>query len=132
MSKTNVEQLILRMESYLECWKQFNTFMSMARSKKYTQEDENQFLEIKSVITQELELVLVVTEGTQVTREDVHSLMISVPSMRSLSESNESALRSVENQWHKLFINWQSILGQLKVKQRQAESKSFFAVLVGK
>ena len=47
MSNTNVEQLILRMESYLECWKQFNTFMSMARSKKFSQEDENQFLEIK-------------------------------------------------------------------------------------
>ena len=54
MSKTNVEQLITRMENYLECWKQFNTFMTMARTKKFTQEDENQFLEIKSVITQEL------------------------------------------------------------------------------
>ena len=58
MNKHNVEQLILRMENYLECWKQFNTFMAMARQKKFTQEDENQFLEIKSVITQELELIL--------------------------------------------------------------------------
>jgi len=54
MSKSNIEPLILRLESYLECWKQFNTFMSMARTKKFSQEDESQFLEIKSVITQEL------------------------------------------------------------------------------
>jgi hypothetical protein len=54
MSKSNVDQLIARMENYLECWKQFNTFMNMARTKKFTQEDESQFLEIKSVITQEL------------------------------------------------------------------------------
>src|SRR5256885_17105475 len=77
MSKTNVEQLILRMESYLECWKQFNTFMTMARGKKFGQEDENQFLEIKSVITQELELILCSIDCGPITREDVHSLIAS-------------------------------------------------------
>jgi hypothetical protein len=58
MSKSNIDQLIVRLENYLECWKQFNTFMTMARNKKFTQEDENQFLEIKSVLAQELELIL--------------------------------------------------------------------------
>ena len=124
MSKTNVEQLILRMEGYLECWKQFNTFMTMARHKKFTQEDENQFLEIKSVITQELELILASIDCGPVTRDDVHSLIASGPSIRYLSEMNDNALRSVETQWHKLFLGLQSILGQLKVKQQQHESKS--------
>jgi len=126
MNKSNVEQLILRMESYLECWKQFNTFMSMARSKKFGQEDENQFLEIKSVITQELELILCSIDCGPVTREDVHSLIASGPSIRFLSEMNENSLRAVETQWHKLFIGLQSILGQLKVKHTQNESKSWF------
>jgi hypothetical protein len=124
MSKTNVEQLILRLENYLECWKQFNTFMSMARTKKFSQEDENQFLEIKSVITQELELILSSIDCGPVTREDVHGLIASAPSIRYLSELNENAVRNVENSWHKLFISLQSLLGQLKVKQGQMESKS--------
>ena len=127
MSKSNVEQLILRMESYLECWKQFNTFMSMARSKKFGQEDENQFLEIKSVITQELELILSSIDCGPISREDVHSLISSGPSIRFLSEMNENALRNVETHWHKLFIGLQSILGQLKVKQQQNQSKSWFS-----
>ena len=124
MSKSNVEHLILRLENYLECWKQFNTFMSMARSKKFSQEDENQFLEIKSVITQELELILSSIDCGPVTREDVHGLISSAPSIRYLSELNENAVRNVENSWHKLFISFQSLLGQLKVKQGQIESKS--------
>ena len=124
MSKSNVEQLILRLENYLECWKQFNTFMSMARTKKYSQEDENQFLEIKSVITQELELILSSIDCGPVTREDVHALISSAPSIRYLSELNDNAVRNVENSWHKLFISLQSLLGQLKVKQGQIESKS--------
>ena len=131
MSKSTVEQLIIRMENYLECWKQFNTFMNMARSKKFTPEDENQFLEIKSVITQELELILSAIDCGPISREDVHGLIAGAPSIRYLSEMNENALRNVENNWHKLFIGLQSLLGQLKVKQGQNESKSVIGSLFG-
>ena len=132
MSANRLQDVIVRMENYLECWKQFNHYLGLARFKKFTLDDENQFMEVKSVITQELELILAVMEGAQVTREDVHTLMTSVPSMRFLSESNESVLRNIENQWHKLYISWQSILGQMKVRQKQMENKGFFAALVGK
>lgn len=132
MSAKRLQDIITRMENYLECWKQFNHYLSLARFKKFTLDDENQFMEVKSVITQELELILAVMDGAQVTREDVHNLMTSVPSMRFLSESNESVLRNIENQWHKLYINWQSILGQMKVRQKQFENKGFFAALVGR
>jgi hypothetical protein len=127
-----MQDIIARMENYLECWKQFNHYLGLARFKKFTLDDENQFMEIKSVITQELELILTVTDGAQVSRDDVHTLMAAVPSMRFLSESNEAALRSIENQWHKLFISWQSILGQMKVQQKKTENKGFLAALSGK
>jgi len=131
MSKSNVDQLIARMENYLECWKQFNTFMNMARTKKFTQEDESQFLEIKSVITQELELILSAIDCGPISREDVHGLIAGAPSIRYLSEMNDNALRNVENSWHKLFIGLQSLLGQLKVKQGQVEGKSLMGSLFG-
>ena len=132
MSAKRLQDIINRMENYLECWKQFNHYLGLARFKKFTPDDENQFMEIKSVITQELELILAATESHQVTREDVHSLITSVPSMRSLSESNDTVMRNIENQWHKIYISWQSVLGQMKVKQKQFEGKGFFAGLVGK
>ena len=131
MSKSNVDQLIALMENYLECWKQFNTFMNMARTKKLTQEDESQFLEIKSVITQELELILSAIDCGPISREDVHGLIAGAPSIRYLSEMNDNALRNVENSWHKLFIGLQSLLGQLKVKQGQVEGKSLMGSLFG-
>ena len=132
MNKANVDQMILRMESYLECWKQYNNFMAMARAKRFSQEDENQFLEIKSVITQELELILSSIDCGPVSRDDVHSLIASAPSIRFLSEMNDNGLRAVESQWHKLFISLQSILGQLKVRQGQIESKSLMKSWFGK
>ena len=75
MSTTKIEELILRMENYLECWKQFHNFMNMARQKKFTQEDENQFMEIKSVLTQELELILCSMDCGSISRDDVHTMI---------------------------------------------------------
>ena len=36
---------------------------------------------------------------------------------------SEGALRGLETQWHKIYIGWHAILGQLKVKQRAEETK---------
>ena len=127
-----LEQLIAQMENYLECWKQFNRFVNLARLKKFGAEDENQFLETKSVLVQELELILASVEVSSPTREEVHTLVGNAPSLRYLSEMNEGALRNVESQWHKIYIGWHSILGQLKVRQRDEEVKSAFSGMFSK
>src|SRR6185295_1907445 len=133
MSTTKkLETLITQMENYLECWKQFNGFVNVARSKKFGLEDENQFLEIKSVLVQELELILASVEVGSPTKEEVHTLIGNAPSLRYLSEMNEGALRNVESQWHKIYIGLHSILGQLKVRQREDESKGALASFMGK
>jgi hypothetical protein len=67
-----------------------------------------------------------------ISREDVHALIAAGPSVRYLSEMNEGSLRNLENQWHKLFIGLQSLLGQLKVKQQQHASKSLMKSFFGR
>jgi hypothetical protein len=133
MSNTKkVDGLVLQMESHLECWKQFSHYINMARSKKFELEDEAQFLEVKSVITQELELILASLSVTEPTKEDIHTLISQAPSLRYISELNEGGIRSLENQWHKIFIGWQALVGQLKAQQRSGQAKGFFANLFGK
>lgn len=134
MDQNKLDDLITQVENYLECWKQFNQSVVLARSKKFSQDDESQFLELKSVLTQELELILAsFAEGNSPTKEQVIALVSGSPSLRYLSEQNESTLRQLENEWHKIYIGWQSILGQLKVQQRQVAPKpSFWATLFGR
>ncbi len=131
MSNKKLDTLIHQMENYLECWKQFNQFVNLARGKKFGAEEESQFLEVKSVIIQELEVVLASIEVTSPTKEEVHTLVGNAPSLRSLSEMNDGSLRLLENQWHKIYIGWHSILGQLKVRERAEANKSAFASLFG-
>jgi hypothetical protein len=131
MSK-KIDSLVVQMESHLECWKQFSHYINMARAKKFELEDEAQFLEIKSVITQELELIMAALEVQTPTKEEIHTLIAQAPSLRYLSEMNEGAIRGMENQWHKIFIAWQALVGQLKVQQKSDEKKGFLSSLFGK
>ncbi|MDW8310972.1 MAG: hypothetical protein RMK20_16490 [Verrucomicrobiales bacterium] len=124
MKPRKLDALIRQLENYLECWKQFNGFVNLARSKRFSAEDENQFLEVKSVLIQELELILAAMEISSPTKEEIHALIGSAPSLRYLSELNDAALRNLENQWHKIYIGWHAILGQLKVRQQTEGDKS--------
>lgn len=126
MSNKNYEQLIMQLENYLECLKQFNYFVNLARTKKFGSEEESQFLEIKSVLVQELELILCSIECSSPSKEEVLALISSAPSIRYLSEMADGVVRGLENQWHKIFIGWVSILGQMKAQHRQEPSSSGF------
>ena len=129
MSTKALEELVQHTENYIECWKQFNNFINLARAKKYTPEEENHFLEVKSVLIQELELILAAMEVGTPTKEEVHALVGSAPSLRFLSESQDGVLRNIESQWHRVYIGWHSILGQLKVQQQAEDGKSPLAAL---
>ena len=125
MSNTH-DQIIMQLENYLECLKQFNYFITLARSKKFDAEDENQFLEVKSVLVQEMELIFSSVECVSPSKEEVLALISSAPSIRYLSEMAEGVIRGLENQWHKIFIGWVSILGQMKVQQQKGEPRGGF------
>jgi hypothetical protein len=126
MQTKQMHQLIEQLENYTECWKQFNHFVNLARAKKFSQEEEGQFLEVKSVIVQQMEMILASIEAGTPSKDEVLTLVGSAPSLRFLGELNDSALRNVESQWHKLYIGWHSVLGQLKVQKQISESKTFF------
>jgi hypothetical protein len=127
MTPKELNQLVTQIETHIECWKQFNHFINIARMKKFTPSDETQFLEIKSVIVQELEMIFATVEMGSPSRDEIHALVSNAPSLRFLSEMSEGALRGLEAQWHKVYIGWHSILGQLKVKQRTEEGKAFWS-----
>ena len=81
MSNQKLDQLVDQVENYIECWKQFNNFVNLARAKKFSQEEDNQFLETKSVLIQELELILASIEVASPTKEEVHALIAEAPSL---------------------------------------------------
>lgn len=141
MKKKQLESLIVQLENYIECWKQFYQYLGIARTRKnpqdqksFTQEEENQFLDIKSVLAQQLELLLAyfAPDSLPLQREEILNIIAQTPSLRTVAEMNDNTFRGLENQWHKTFITMQSLLGQLKVKKKEMESTSLFGSLFSK
>ena len=132
MKNQKLDQLVTQLENFLECWKLLNNFINLARGKKFGAEDENQFLEVKAIVVQELELISAAIEFPSPSREEVHNFVAAAPSLRYLGDSNEGALRALENQWHKIYVGFQAIVGQVKVKQREIEGQSFLTSMFKK
>ena len=120
MHYKNIDEFILHLENYIECWKQFNHYVNLARDKKFAREDEVQFLELKSVIAQGLEAIIASTEKGGPKKEEVHQLFAQAPSLRYLADGPDS-IPAVEGAWHKIYLGLQSLLGQLKVQQNKVE-----------
>lgn len=131
MAKKKIDKLVEQLENFLGCWKQLNHFINLARTKKFKPEDEDQFLELKSIIVQELEFILASIQSGTPTRDEVHNLIAGLSSLRFVSEMQDGNQRALENQWHKIYVGWLSVLGQLKVQQQEEQSKSFFTALAG-
>jgi hypothetical protein len=126
MTLKEINHLVAQIETHIECWKQFNHFVNVARAKKFGAADESHFLEIKSIIVQEIEMIFAHVEAASPSRDEIHGLIGGAPSLRYLSEMSEGTLRGIESQWHKVYISWHAILGQLKVKQQTEETKTFW------
>ena len=132
MSNKKLDRLVDQVENYIEFWTQFNRFLNLPRAQNFSHEKVTQCHATNSVLIQELELILASVEVVSPTREEIHALVGDAPSLRYLSEMNDGALRNLENQWHKIYIGWHSILGQLKVRQRGEEDKSGLGSMFGK
>ena len=116
------DDLITQIQQYLESWREITHFVGLARIKRFGATEEDQFLELKGIIAQELEMIWASGESSCPSREDVLEMMNNAPSIRYLSQLNEGALRNVENQWHQIYIRWHATLGHLKAKNTGTES----------
>ncbi|MGC8744604.1 MAG: hypothetical protein ACP5T0_12060 [Verrucomicrobiia bacterium] len=136
MKTKKIDDLISQFEIYIENWKQIYYFINLVRErraqdkKQFSLEEENQFLDVKSLIAQQLESILAyfADDSRPIDKEDIFNVITPLSSLRVISELNDGTLRGIENQWHKVFIQLQSLLGQLKVQRQQLESKSIFSL----
>src|SRR5258706_13710727 len=100
MTAKELNHLVTQIETHIECWNQFNHYINVARTKKFGPAEENHFLELKSVMAQELEGIFARVEASSPSRDEIIGLIGNTPSLRHLSELNEGGLRNLESQWH--------------------------------
>jgi hypothetical protein len=121
MGSANIEEIIIHLEAHLDCWQRFAEFVGKARTKQFDEEDETEFLELKSSLMQQLEEILNFSEDGTPARADVHDLVNDAPSIRYVSELTNDTRRNLEMKWHRLFVAWQAVMGELKASGKTLE-----------
>ncbi len=118
MRDRKLEKNIGRLDSLIEQWKQLSQFLDRGfRPEPIEARDEAEFLELKSGIAREYEL-LMTTLGTISERDEkVLRLLNVAPSLQSLRELEEGMGKKVVGDWHAVFIAMQALLGRLKGRQ---------------
>ena len=81
MQNKKLDQLVTQLENYLECWKLLNHYISLARGRKFSAEDEDQFLEVKAIVVQEWELISAAMECASPSRDEIHAFIAAAPAM---------------------------------------------------
>ena len=83
------DDIVLWVENHLESWRQLMHFIGVARGQKFDGTDEDQFLELKGVIVQELEMILASAECNS---------PWSIPGQQSLTEPSHVARTKFSSQ----------------------------------
>jgi hypothetical protein len=129
MRDRNLERNIQRVERFVELWKQLSQFLDRGfKGDPFTGEEEAGFLELKSRIAQEHE-VLVVTLASEADRDDrALRLLNSVPSLSSFKGLPEGMAKKLATEWHSTYLGLQALLGRLRGRQEQLRGVSTFNV----
>ena len=129
MRDRNLEKNIQRVEAFIESWRQLSQFLDRGfKGESFGGEEEVAFLELKSCIAQEHEL-LVVTLGSETERDDRALRMLnSVSSLAAFKELPEGMSKKLATEWHSTYLGLQALLGRLRGRQAQLKSVSTFRV----
>jgi hypothetical protein len=127
MRDRNLEKNIQRIEAFVERWKELSQFLDRGfKGDKFAGEEEAAFLDLKSRIAQEHEL-LMVTLGSEAERDDrALRLLNSVPSLASFKDLPEGMSKKIANEWHNAYLARQALLGRLRGRRAQLRGVSTF------
>ena len=120
MRDRNLEKNIQRIEAFVERWKELSQFLDRGfKGDQFAGEEEGAFLDLKSRIAQEHEL-LMVTLGSEAERDDrALRLLHSVSSLSSFKDLPEGMSKKIANEWHNAYLARQALLGRLRGRQVQ-------------
>lgn len=125
MRDRNLEKNIVRVETFVEQWRQLSQFLDRGfKGGNFTQEEEGAFLDLKSEIAQQHEF-LVTTVGGDIPHEDkTGRLLNSLPSMAGFKDLPEGMAKKVASEWHSTYLAMQGLLGRLNGRKAQMAGMS--------
>jgi len=129
MRDRNLEHNIRRLEAFLDRWKQLSQYLDRGfRNENFTPEEESAFLELKSTIAQEHQVLATTLANEASLDERALRLLNNVPSLQACRDLADSAANRTATEWHNTFMALQALLGRLSGRKAHLASVSSLRV----
>jgi hypothetical protein len=130
MRDRNLDKNILRVEAFLERWKELSKFLEHGLgNQELTAEEEGAFLQLKSLIAQEHQVLMTTLGSAAGDRDDKPLRLLNIaPSLQALRDLPEGMPKKITTDWHNIYLSLQALLGRLRGRQTQLASVSSFRI----
>src|SRR5438034_8402960 len=101
MRDRNLEKNIKRLEAFVERWRELGQFLDRGNSgMEFTPEDEAAFLDLKSAVAQEHEVIMTVIAEKNERDDRPLKLLNLLPSLQMFRDMPEGLPRKITTDWH--------------------------------
>ena len=129
MRDRNLEKNIRRIEAFVDSWKELSQFLDRGfKGDPFAGEEEVAFLELKSRIAQDYELLMVMLASEADRVDRALRILNSVPSLSAFKGLSEGMPKKLATEWHGTYMGLQALLGRLRGRQVQLQSVSTVSV----
>jgi len=113
----------------LENWKRLHDFITYGLDKArpiISAEQERQFTEVRSHLSQETEYVFNALETVNDLSGKAMNVLTRAPSIRGVRELSNDEIRRLETEWNSVFTKLGVVQGQLKAKRKDLAGQTIF------
>ncbi|MCM8814013.1 MAG: hypothetical protein NC924_08810 [Candidatus Omnitrophica bacterium] len=120
MIDRTLEEKIKQVKEFIDLWASFyNTYKKAAGQPSFTDEEEKNFLELKSTLARKYQAMMD-SMGLKPTAEDrTFDVISQVMSLKSIPNLSPLQIEKLENDWHNSYITLNKIMGSLENKRNE-------------
>ena len=121
MAAQNIKDSIDKTKEFIELWLKFNQIYKEAMGKtSITPEEEEAFLETKSIIARKFQTLADSLSIDRHTIERTYDVIGQILSLKSISMLSEHEIKKIDNDWHDSYISLNRLLGSLEARKDEA------------
>ncbi|NQT95459.1 MAG: hypothetical protein HQ572_03325 [Candidatus Omnitrophica bacterium] len=121
----NAKESIAKTKEFIELWVKFSQIYKAAMGKTtITQEEEQSFLETKSIIARKFQTLADSLSIDRFTMDRTYDVINQILSLKSISTLSEQALKKIENDWHEAYISLNRLLGHLEAQKENSPGEN--------
>ncbi len=131
MRDRDIEEKIARLQELISMWNRFHEItVAVLKGAEFGDELEREFLEIKSSIARKFQSLADRFPRRTFPDEEVSAVLSQVVSLSQLKEFSSFAGGEFQNQWHKVYISFNRMLGHLESERDQLARVSSMGMFI--